>query len=50
MSLSFDSIDSNLFTNVSGIKVDKTELLTTSEYSQEKDSKDNRQELSISGF
>ena len=47
--LSFDSIYSNLFTNVGGIKVDRTGLLTMSEYPQEGGSKGDRQGLGISG-
>jgi len=48
-SLSFDSIDSNLLTNVGSCKVYRTELSTTSEYSQEGGSDGDRQRLSISG-
>ncbi len=48
-SLSFDSIDSNLLTNVGSFKVYRTELSTTSEYSQEGGSDGDRQRLSISG-
>jgi WD40 repeat protein len=48
-SLSFDNIDSNLLINSSSIKVDRTKLLTRSEYPQEGRDKGDRQGLAISG-
>jgi WD40 repeat protein len=48
-SLSFDSIDSNLLMNSGSIKVDRTRLLTRSEYPQEGRDEGDRQGLGISG-